>query len=71
MSFDYNPFKHVELVQSDEDEEMWCAHCHSCGANLKPHHEGNSLDVWLRNIKAHLTVSHERDEEDFATWSKY
>lgn len=82
MSFNYNPYKHMELVVDDETEELiekdyvvgtgWKWHCHGCGADSKQ--SWSSLEDMLTVIKdyfAHILKSHARKPEDFDSWSKH
>jgi hypothetical protein len=76
MSFDHNPYKHVELIQSDEDSNLWFWHCHSCGADgnrtgLVSELPLSETQVIIDDFYAHIRKSHGRNEEDFASWSKW
>lgn len=74
MSFDYNVFKHVELVVTDDDPNLWFWHCHGCGADGD--RKGQKLplekaDELVASFHAHVRKSHACTPEDMAEWSKW
>lgn len=71
MSFSYNPFEHIEVMQDDNDPNLWSAYCHSCGAQLKMHSDETSLKVFIDNTRAHLKSSHDRQPDNFKGWIKF
>lgn len=71
MSFDFNPFRHIEVVLEDEEDDMWSAYCNGCGAVLKMHSSGEPIGTFIDNIKAHLSSSHDRTPEDMKGWSTF
>jgi hypothetical protein len=70
MSFDYNPFKHIELVETEEGKKV-VLHCHSCGWNSSPIPWGRSISEAFAIAKKHIESSHRRTEADFIGWSNY
>ncbi len=68
MSFDYNPYKHIELV---EEKGYWSWHCHGCGGDSEydwdPDHD--YLQPIIDDYRKHLLNSHKRTPEDFENWS--
>lgn len=72
MSFSYNPYKHIEIVE--DGKELWSAYCHGCGAVLKGHDSGlTTLSVFIANVEAHLKSSHGEGINWWTTkeWSKF
>jgi hypothetical protein len=73
MSFDYNPYKHLEIIVTRRNKKKRIVEatffCHGCG------HQDNvsSPDVAIiyERFAKHLTESHHRTEEDFEDWSTY
>lgn len=73
MSFDYNPYEHIEVVTKDDG---FIIHCHSCGGDRPKPPEGplpaDTPISYLFNLMArHVLESHGRLPIDFAGWSKY
>lgn len=68
MSFDYNPFKHIEVVKTKDHKWRW--YCHSCGAQSDRTWDrfGKIGDIF-DNFIAHIKRSHNRTLEDFEGWS--
>ena len=72
MSWDFNPFKHIEVV----DDNGIRVHCHSCGGTrprpsepgLLPHTP--IIELFMIACE-HVLKSHGRTEADFETWSIY
>lgn len=80
MSFDYNPFKHVELIQCDDEPNLWFWHCHSCGADSYRESRSDGLRVPLNrtgdlitDFHRHIRRSHEFTPEllEARGWSKW
>jgi hypothetical protein len=70
MSFDYDPYRHIELVRAVNDDTLWRWHCHSCGGGWNSQPEPLCrADRLYRYFQAHLISSHERTPEDFAGWT--
>lgn len=73
MSFDYNPFRHIEVVEHEPDHFSW--YCHGCGADS--HRKGTtystvtSIGTVFSAFKAHIRNSHGRTEEEMKDWSIY
>lgn len=79
MSFDYDPFRHVELIQDDDDPHLWYWHCHSCGGDgndpRRTHPQLEPLcraDRLVMSFFEHVRSSHERTPKELraAGWSK-
>lgn len=76
MSFSYNPYKHIELIQRDHDDGRWFWHCHSCGADSdredRPYFLISfDLGELVASFRSHIRNSHNRTEQDFEGWGKY
>lgn len=67
MSFDYNPFKHIELVQDEHSPQLWYWYCHGCGAEGELH--SMHLNDLYENYREHLIRGHARFPESFEGWS--
>jgi len=75
MSFSYNPYQHIELLQSDVFKHLWYWHCDSCGADSNRSKYIGELPLsqaedLRKDFFDHLRNSHGRTPEDFAGWSK-
>lgn len=74
MSFDYNPYEHIEVIKRTEDTVA--INCSSCGGERPKHFmPGLPMDTPIAELFAimaeHIATSHKRSREDFASWSKY
>jgi hypothetical protein len=69
MSFDYNPYEHIELVR--QEDGGWSPYCHSCGAELRSFLPSEPISSFVFEIGVHVLTSHKRDHEDFAGWGKF
>lgn len=70
MGFDYDPYKHIELVQ--DDNGFWGWYCHNCGAESKDYlAQDVPLYVLISQWIMHIKISHRREPEDFEGWSKF
>ena len=67
MSFDYNPYLHIELVRSSRGLVV---HCHSCGGDMAIDEHARISDAF-ETAARHVRVSHERSRSDFEGWSAY
>lgn len=69
MSFDYNPYEHIEIIRFD-DGVGW--YCHSCGGESKEHWAFTTpVAEIMSSYFQHVTNSHQRKPEFFKDWSKY
>lgn len=73
MSFDYNPYNHIELVKSDGGVRV---HCHSCGgarpkSTEAPLSPATTIAEAFRVMAEHVRTSHARTPDDFEGWSDY
>jgi hypothetical protein len=68
VSWDYNPYKHIELIKDDESERWWW-YCHNCGG------EGRFMSMLLADLEQdwlkHIRNSHAQFPDYFEDWSKY
>lgn len=80
MSFSYNPFKHVELIQCDADPGLWFWSCHGCGADSYRERKNAGLRVPLdrtgelvADFDRHIRTSHRLTPEllERLGWSKW
>lgn len=84
MSFDYNPFKHIEIVEQPTGGYSW--HCHGCGADShvnRAHRPAGTIRTGtlygkhtplievFDSFRSHIRISHGRTEDDFSDWSIY
>jgi hypothetical protein len=67
MSFDYNPYKHIDIVQDDDGE--WGIYCSSCGMEKYMFDENATIADLISVQGLHLLNSHKRSPESFASWS--
>lgn len=70
MSFSYNPYRHIEVVES-EDKDMWRGYCHGCGKLLHLRSLETPLSQFVQDVQEHVHISHVRTPEDFEDWSKF
>ena len=77
MGFDYNPFKHIEVLYQDKERPEYrgkeypigyYVYCHNCGGEeWIP--EDSSLPDLFAVYRRHVEKSHERTDEDFEGWT--
>lgn len=70
MSFDYNPFRRIQLVEKDG---KWCQYCPGCGDVLREAEFTSDTpiaDMLLKN-QEHVREMHRRDPEDFRGWGVF
>lgn len=68
MSFDYNPYKHIEIISSTNPTGGiigWCWYCHSCGAVGHRNLGIVIVDKLYEQYKDHLKKTHKNDTEDY------
>jgi len=65
MGFNYNPYKHIEIVESDG---AWKWICHNCGGDMK-RPPTDSLVVIKLDWEKHIRESHGQGKRDFTGWS--
>ena len=66
MSWDYNPYQHIELI---EEGFGWKWICYSCGAEMKLKPTDSLITLKLDWFK-HIKESHGQGKRDFKGWSK-
>jgi hypothetical protein len=79
MSFDYNPLKHIELVDdppspgysTTQNPETYAVYCHGCGSSKNRISKTAPLELAFEIMRRHVQSSHARTAEDFADWSVY
>ena len=74
MSFQYNPFNHIELIRADDKNDGWIWYCHSCGADsarLSTPCITWDLTTLYANFRTHILTRHAMTEEDVKDWSDY
>lgn len=64
MSFDYNPFKHIEITRKTKHSPIHL-YCHSCGAEWGDWKTTVTAKVLFDSMKQHVENSHQRTEQDF------
>ena len=67
MSFDYNPWQHIEIIE--DDKEKIILHCHGCGGDKEL--KTDSISDAFTQARIHIETSHGRSKEDFEGWSIY
>lgn len=67
MSFDYNPFKHIEVLHRPHGN--YRVYCHGCGAELGDFIGDVPAKVLFATMAAHIVKSHHRSLTDFDGWS--
>lgn len=70
MSWDYNPFNHIELVRveaSNPADDAWIWVCHNCGGEKR---DGSSTDLEVldRSWQEHIVQSHRTSRSQVAGW---
>jgi hypothetical protein len=73
MSFNYNPFQHIEVTW-DDDMDNFSVYCHSCGGTRirdAKFPRGTPIELLFYANARHVRESHNRIPEDFIGWSKY
>jgi len=81
VSFDYNPYKHMEIVLIETEGETskgrgpisgWTWHCHSCGGHGNIlREEFESLQIIFVEWQLHISQSHGYPPEFFKDWSTF
>lgn len=84
MSFDYNPFKHFEIIKVqlvDPDDELnneqpksYAWYCHSCGRESHTQGIAFGMGAAISTIEAsyrqHLRTSHRMEPQDVEDWPR-
>lgn len=73
MSFDYNPYEHIEVIKDGNGVRILCG---SCGGERPRRNEPPlpltiTAEVLFNAMDHHLLTSHKRTKDDFTGWSKY
>lgn len=79
MSFEYNPLKHIELVDDPPKEgysnsmnpDTFAIYCHSCGSAQHRVSNWDTIGTAFAIMREHVKDSHSRTKEDFTGWSIY
>ena len=70
MSFDYDPYRHFDIIKVDPG--WYQAMCHGCGTQVGSKYGATApIGVFEQAIAQHVRNSHSRDEEDFANKGIY
>lgn len=68
MSFSYNPFKHLDVIEVGVNQ--WQASCSGCGARVGTIFDRNApIGIFADAMDRHLRSSHEVTPEHVASWS--
>jgi len=67
MSFDYNPFKHIEVVH--EPHGNYKLYCHSCGTIWGDYVSTVPVNILFDAVAKHILDSHKRSRESFDSYS--
>jgi len=71
VGFDFDPYRHIEVVQDEDESEKWHLHCHSCGAEkIGDFDVHTKLGELINRSQSHVRLSHQRTPEDFRGWSR-
>lgn len=71
MSFNYNPYKHIEVIDTGDKIVLYC---HGCGAEISEW-QGNDFGLTTHVLALflamaqHVKLSHKRTQADFTGWS--
>ena len=77
MGFDFNPFKHIEVIHYEKDRPPYndkeypagfYLYCHNCGGQTWVPPRANLEDLFAVQRK-HVEESHGRTDSDFEGWS--
>lgn len=68
MSFQSNPYEHVDVVQRDDGRWTW--ECESCGGEGMGFEQTSQLELLLDDFHMHIQKSHGRTIDDFEGWSR-
>jgi hypothetical protein len=79
VSFDYNPFKHVEIVDdpptadysTTQNPDTFAIYCHGCGSAKNRVPKTAPIEVAFKIIANHLRHSHAMQEDEVADWSVF
>lgn len=81
MGFDYNPFRHIEIVETNSTDELTGApiglrtfewYCHNCGGQSSSKGKTWQIDALqglLEDWEQHLKGSHRKTRFDLKKWS--
>lgn len=67
MSFSYNPYKHIDLIQHESGG--WGILCDSCGGVSYLFTLNSTIKEIFAMQSSHILNSHKRTPEDFVNWS--
>lgn len=72
MGFDYNPYRHFEIVAASPNGTTFKWICHNCGGEGKIIHSENApIKAITDDYKNHLATSHRKSPSDFQGWSDF
>jgi len=67
VSFDFNPYHHIQVVRSASlGVDLYC---HSCGKQWGDWNRAIPVERLFDEMATHVGVSHGRAPEDFRGWS--
>lgn len=70
MGFDYNPYRHIEVIRDENLPNIWYGYCSNCGnEQLGPFTSEDTIDTVNRVWRRHIIESHKRAEQSFAGWT--
>jgi SAM-dependent MidA family methyltransferase len=67
MSFDYNPYEHIEVLHLPHGN--YKLYCHSCGAEWGDFIGAATVRLLFAEMAVHVVKSHGRTRSDFQDWS--
>ena len=67
MSFDYDPYRHIEVTHDPHGN--YKLYCHSCGKHWGDWTGAATIGLFFAEMAKHVAKSHARNREDFASWS--
>lgn len=71
MSWDYDPFRHFEVIIASPNGTTFKWYCHKCGGDGTLIHSENAPIKTIRDdYRNHLVNSHKKTPADFRGWSK-
>lgn len=79
MSFNYNPLKHIEIVDdppsegysTSMDPDTYALYCHSCGNSAHRVSKKLTIEQAFLAVQDHIYRSHASRVEHFKNWSVY
>lgn len=68
MSFNYDPYRHIEVLHTPGGD--YKLYCHSCGGEFGDFVSATPVAVLFHHMALHVQESHRRNRTFFLDWSR-